>query len=60
VNTAIAAVFVWDIANAQAPPGTRQTRAEVENLIKATELDRQMQTYNLMEDFLSGARGRAP
>ena len=59
-NTAIAAVFVWDLANAQAPPGPRQTRAEVEGLIKATGLDKQMQTYHLMEDFLSGKRGRAP
>ena len=60
VNTAIAAVFVWDLANAQAPPGPRQTRAEVEGLIKATGLDKQMQTYHLMDDFLSGKRGRAP
>jgi Zn-dependent M28 family amino/carboxypeptidase len=58
VNTAIAAVFVWDLANAQAPPGPRQTRTEVESLIKATGLAGQMQIYNLMGDFLSGKRGR--
>lgn len=60
VNTAIAAVFVWDLADAVSPPGPRQTRSEVENLVKATGLDQRMKAFRLWDDFVSGVRGRAP
>jgi carboxypeptidase Q len=59
-NTAVAAVFAWELANAERPPGPRQTRSEVDTLIKATALDQKMQAFSLWEDFASGKRGRAP
>ena len=60
VNTAIAAVFAWELANAADPPGPRQTRSEVESLLEATGLDQKMKAFGLWDDFVSGARGRAP
>jgi carboxypeptidase Q len=59
-NTAIAAVFVWGLANAAAAPGPRQSRAEVEQLVEASGLAKEMKTYGLWEDFLAGKRGRSP
>ncbi len=59
-NTAIAAVLVWQLANAAALPGPRQSRTEVERLVEATGLDKEMKTYGLWEDFVSGKRGRTP
>jgi Iap family predicted aminopeptidase len=59
VNTAIAAVFTWELANAESAPGPRQSRSEIEDTLKTTELDKKMRAFGLWEDFLSGARGRA-
>jgi len=60
VNTAIAAVFAWELADAASPPGPRQTRSEVESLVIRTGLDKNMKAFRLWDDFVSGARGRAP
>ena len=60
VNAAITAVFAWELADAANPPGQRQTRSEVEDLVKATGLDQKMKAFGLWDDFMSGARGRAP
>ena len=59
-NTAIAAVFAWELADAVNPPGSRQARSEVEDLVKATGLDQKMRAFGLWDEFVSGARGRAP
>jgi Zn-dependent M28 family amino/carboxypeptidase len=63
-NTAIAAVFVWELANAPAVPGPRQSRAEVEQLVQSTGLAKEMQTHGFWEDFVSesvaGCRRDAP
>ncbi len=59
-NTAIAAVFVWQLANAPAAPGVRQGRAEIERVVHDTGLDKEMQTYGVWDDFVSGKRGRMP
>lgn len=58
-NSAIVAALVWELADMEADPAPRQTRTEVEALLKATGLDRQMQLYGLWDAFASGARGRA-
>jgi Zn-dependent M28 family amino/carboxypeptidase len=60
VNTAIMAVFAWELADATSPPGPRQTRSEVESLVRTTGLDQRMRAFRLWDDFVSGERGRAP
>jgi carboxypeptidase Q len=59
LNTGVAAAVTWGLANAEALPG-RQSRGQVEALLKATGLDQQMKTFGYWDDFVSGARGRAP
>ena len=58
-NAAIAGALVWNLADAPALP-PRQSRAEVEALLKATGLADQMKTFGLWESFATGARGRRP
>jgi carboxypeptidase Q len=60
VNTAVAAVFSWELANSEQRPGSRQTRSEITALIKATALDQKMRAFSLWDDFESGRRGREP
>ena len=59
-NSAIAAVLAWGLADRPAPLGSRQSRAEVEALAKATGLEEQMKLFGLWDAFVSGARGREP
>jgi hypothetical protein len=59
-NAAIAGVVVWGLADRAEAPAPRQSRAEVEALLKATGLEEQMKTFGLWNDFASGARGRRP
>lgn len=59
MNTAIAAVFTWQLANAPTAPGPRQSHAEVLSLSSVTGLEKQMRTFRLWDDFVSGSRGRA-
>ena len=59
-NTAIAAVLLWELANAPAAPAPRQTRAQVEHVVQETGLDKEMKTYGVWDDFMSGTRGRMP
>jgi len=60
LNTVLAAVTAWGIADRTEPIGKRQSRAEVEALVKETGLDKQLKLYKLWNDFQSGARGRQP
>ncbi|MBS1241867.1 MAG: ywaD1, partial [Gemmatimonadetes bacterium] len=39
---------------------TRQTRAQVDQLIKTTDLEQQMRTFGVWKDYESGKRGRTP
>ncbi|MEA2694737.1 MAG: hypothetical protein QOJ16_4124 [Acidobacteriota bacterium] len=59
-NAGIAGVVAWGLADREAAPAPRQSRAEIEALLKATGLDEQMKTFGLWADFVSGARGRRP
>jgi carboxypeptidase Q len=59
-NTAVAAVFTWELANSEQRPGSRQTRSEVAAVVKATALDQKMRAFSLWDDFESGKRGREP
>jgi hypothetical protein len=56
-EAALAAV-VWEIANADARPARRQTRAEVEALIKATHLDDQMKGFGQWDAWVNAPGAR--
>ena len=60
VNTAIAAVTTFGLAERAEPLGPRQSRPEIETLLKATGLDAQMKIVGLWPLWESGARGRQP
>jgi hypothetical protein len=59
-NTAIAAVTAFGIAERTEPIGPRQSRAEVESLLKASGLEDQMKAAGVWPLWESGRRGRAP
>jgi carboxypeptidase Q len=59
-NAAIASVLVWQLANSPDRLGKRQTRSEVEKLLKETKLDQQMKAAGQWDDWQSGRRGANP
>lgn len=59
-NTAIAAVTAFGIAERAEPIGPRQSRPEIESLLKASGLEEQMKTEGLWPLWESGERGRMP
>ncbi len=60
LNTVLAAVTAWGIADRLEPLGARLNRAEMEKMLKQTGLDEQMKTQGFWEGFQSGERGRQP
>lgn len=60
LNTVIAALAAWGIADRAEPIGKRLTRAELDALLKRTGLDEQMKALGYWEQWQSGARGRKP
>jgi carboxypeptidase Q len=60
LNTVIAALTAWGIADRPEPLGRRLTRDELDTLVKETGLDEQMKTLGYWEQWQSGARGRKP
>jgi carboxypeptidase Q len=60
LNTALAALTAWGIADRTEPLGKRLTRAELDVLVKETGLDQQMKLLGYWDDWQSGARGRKP
>ena len=59
-NTAIAAVTVFGIAERAEPLAPRQSRSEIDSLLKATGLEGQMKSASLWSLWESGERGRMP
>ena len=59
-NTAIAAVTAFGLAERALPLGPRQSRVEIEALLKATSLEEQMKTAGVWPLWESGQRGRLP
>jgi Iap family predicted aminopeptidase len=57
LNGAIAAAVTWGFANMDISWG-RQTSAEIEGLIKSTDLGEQMKSFGMWEDWENGTRGR--
>ncbi len=60
INTAIIAVTAFGIAETAERFGPRQSRAEIEAMLKQTGLDRQLQMIGVWKQWQSGARGRQP
>jgi carboxypeptidase Q len=60
LNTVIAALTAWGIADRTEPIAKRLTRAELDTLIKQTGLDEQMRLLGYWEQWQSGERGRKP
>ena len=60
LNTAIAALTAWGIADRSDPLGKRLTRAELDEIVKETGLDQQMKILGYWDAWHSGARGRQP
>ncbi|MGH7630175.1 MAG: M28 family peptidase [Gemmatimonadales bacterium] len=59
LNAAIAAAVTWEFANAPSARIPRQTPAQVDSLIRATDLEQQMRSYgNLWDAWTKGERGR--
>jgi carboxypeptidase Q len=60
INTAIAAVTAWGIADRAEPLGKRLSRAEMEQLLKDTHLDEKMDQMGYLQPWRNGTRGRKP
>jgi carboxypeptidase Q len=60
INTALAAVTAWGIADRAEPLGKRLSRAEMERLLKETHLDDKMKDQGYWELWRNGTRGRKP
>ncbi|HEY4818325.1 MAG TPA: M20/M25/M40 family metallo-hydrolase, partial [Candidatus Acidoferrum sp.] len=60
INTALAAVTVWGIADRAEPLGKRLSRAEMDRLLKETQLDEKMKQLGYWEPWQNGTRGRKP
>jgi acetylornithine deacetylase/succinyl-diaminopimelate desuccinylase-like protein len=59
-NTAILGVTAFGVSERAEPIGPRQSRAEIEALLKSSGLDQQMKTTGLWQFWESGERGRLP
>jgi hypothetical protein len=60
LNTALAALTAWGIADRVEPLGKRLTRAELDVLVKETGLDQQMKLLGYWNAWQTGTRGRKP
>ena len=60
LNTVLAAVTAWGIADRAEPIGPRYSRAQIETLMKESGLEEEMKTLGMWADWESGARGRKP
>jgi hypothetical protein len=57
-NAAVAALMAFGLADMGERPAPRQTREEIDRVLRKTGLDKQMQTYGLWEAWEKGQRGR--
>jgi hypothetical protein len=60
MNTVIAALTAWGIADRAEPIGKRLSRSELDVMVKQTGLDEQMKALGYWDQWQSGARGRRP
>ena len=57
LNAALVGGFVWNLAN-DSTKLPRHTHADVQALMDRTDLDDQMKTFNLWDEWAAGTRGR--
>jgi hypothetical protein len=60
LNTVIAALTAWGVADRAEPLGNRLSKAEIELHLKETGVDKAMKVFGLWEPWLTGERGRKP
>ncbi len=60
MNTVLAALTAWGIADRAEPLGKRLSRPELDSLVKETGLDQQMKLLGYWDAWQSGERGRKP
>jgi hypothetical protein len=60
LNTVLAAVTAWGIANRTEPIGPRLTRPQVGQLLKETGLEQELREQGMWDQWETGARGRKP
>jgi carboxypeptidase Q len=60
LNTALAALTAWGVADRAEPLGKRLARTEMNALVKETGLDEQMKLLGYWDAWQSGMRGRQP
>ena len=60
INTALAAVTAWGIAERAEPLGKRLSRAEIEQQLADTGLDEKMKQQGYWELWQNGVHGRKP
>ncbi len=60
INTALAAVTAWGLADRAEPVGKRLSRSEMDRLLKETHLDEKMRQQGYWEPWQNGTRGRKP
>jgi len=56
-NEAISDAVIWGLANAPERLAARQTRSEIERLVRDSKLDEQMKLFNQWDAFAAGRRG---
>jgi Zn-dependent M28 family amino/carboxypeptidase len=56
-NEAIAAALIWGLSEDTTAPFARQTRPQVEELLRATKLDEQMKAFDQWGPWTAGKRG---
>jgi len=59
-NTAIVAVTAFGIAERSQPIGPRQSRSQIESLLKTTGLEQELKGSDIWMQWESGQRGRLP
>ena len=59
-NVALAAVTAYAIADRAERLGKRQTRAEIEQVLEQTALEKQMKSAGVWQMWVQGKRGRQP
>jgi carboxypeptidase Q len=60
INTAIAAVTAWGVADRAEPLGKRLSRKEIDHQLRESGLDEKMKQQGLWEGWQNGTHGRKP
>jgi carboxypeptidase Q len=59
LNAAVAAATIWGFATLDRPP-PRHSAAQVDSMVRNTDLPQQMKSFNVYDDWMAGRRGLRP